>query len=161
MASKKQHYEKCNDEECGDECSCGHEHHEQSDPADERQTQREMLELNVMDVQLRQLEQQSIMAEQQIVEQQSLLFSLDEFKSAKKGQEMLFPFSREIFVRGKLESPELIVNVGSKHLVKKNIDEAKKLVDSQMKKLLEVNEEIRSQMEKVMRRINELESKLR
>jgi prefoldin alpha subunit len=137
---------------------CGHEH---SEPQDEKQAQRDMLELNVMDMQLRQLEQQSIMAEQQIIEQQSLILSLDEFKSAKKGQEMLFPFSREIFVKGRLESLDLLVNVGSKHLVKKNIDETKKLVEGQMKKLLEVNEMIRSQMEKIMRRINELEQKLR
>jgi hypothetical protein len=59
-----------------------------------QEKQRDMLELNLLDMQLRQLEQQSILAEQQIVEQQSLILSLDEFKSAKKGQEMLFPFSR-------------------------------------------------------------------
>jgi len=125
-----------------------------------KEEQREMLELNVLDMQLRQLEQQSLMIEQQIVEQQSLVLNLDELKKAKKGQSMLFPFSRDIFVEGKLESSDLIVNVGSKTLIKKSIDGAKEITEKQKQRLLEVNEEIRGEMQRILERIAELEKKL-
>ena len=127
---------------------------------DEKEEQREMLELNVLDMQLRQLEQQSLIIEQQIIEQQSLVLNLDDLKKAKKGQSMLFPFSKDIFVEGKLESSEVIVNIGSKTLARKSIDGAKEIAEKQKQRLLEVNEEIRGEMQRILERIAALEKKL-
>ena len=147
-----------------EKCSCGHDH-DKTVPAqrgheEDKQRQKEMLEFNILEMQLRQLEQQAMMAEQQIVEQQNLISSLDELKNVKKGRDILFPFSKDIFVKGKIESSDVLVNVGSKTLTRKSIDEAKKFVDNQMKRLLEANEEIRAEMEKIMRRIQMLEQRL-
>jgi len=145
--------------ESDEECS-GHNHHAHSEPAPSHQEQREMLELNILDMQLRQLEQQSLIIEQQIVEQQALVLNLDELKKAKKGQSMLFPFSKDIFVEGKLDSNEVIVNIGAKTFAKKSIDGAKVIVEKQKQRLLEVNEEIRGEMQRILERIAELEKKL-
>jgi prefoldin alpha subunit len=125
-----------------------------------KEEQREMLELNILDMQLRQLEQQSLMIEQQIIEQQALVLNLDELKKAKPGKTMLFPFSKDIFVEGKLESNEVIVNIGAKTFARKNIDGAKVIAEKQKQRLLEVNEEIRSEMQRILERISELEKKL-
>ena len=140
-----------------DECSCEECNHSH-EPAPQVKT--EMLELNVLDMQIRQLEQQAMLIEQQISEYQSLLSNLDELKKAKKGQSMLFPFSRDIFVEGKIEGSEVLVNIGSKTLVRKSIDEAKKLIERQKDKMLKVNEEIARETDKIMRKIMELEQKL-
>jgi len=130
------------------------------EPVEDRLSQNEMLELNILDMQLRQMEQQAVMIEQQILEQQSLLLNLEELKKAKKGQSMIFPFSREIFVEGKLESSDVLVNIGSKTIVRKSIDEAKKIIEKQKEKLVRINEEMHSQIENIFMRIAELEKRL-
>ena len=134
--------------------------HEHNEACNHNSLQNEMLELNLLDMQIRQLEQQAIMIEQQILEQQSLIHDLDELKKAKKGQSMLFPFSREIFAEGKIESSDVLVNVGSKTLVRKSIDEAKRIVEKQKERMLKTNEEIHREIERIMSRIMELEKKL-
>lgn len=138
-------------EEC-DECN-----HNTKD----MKAQREMLELNVLDMQIRQLEQQAMLVEQQIQEQSAIILDLEELKKAKKSQNALFPFSRDIFIEGKIENPDsLLVHIGSKVFAKKSIDEAKRIVDRQKQRLLAANEEIAGEIEKIMNRINELENKL-
>ena len=153
MKSKKQEDECSSCEEC--DGTCEHEH-----SVHPGEVKNEMLELNVLDMQIRQLEQQAMLVEQQITEYNSLLANLDDLKKAKKGQSMLFPFSRDIFVEGKIESNEVLVNVGSKTLVKKSIDEAKKIMEKQKNQMKNVNEEIRREIEKIFSRIVELERKL-
>jgi prefoldin alpha subunit len=122
--------------------------------------QSEMMELNVLDMYLRQLEQQAVLLEQQLLEQQTLLDNLDELKKAKKGQEILFPFSRDIFVEGKLESDKVLVNVGSKTIVRKNIDDAKKIVEKQKKEIENASEKMKEEMQKILLKIEELQKKV-
>jgi prefoldin alpha subunit len=123
--------------------------------------QKEIFEFNMLDMQLRQMEQQAIMLEQQILEFQTVIFNLDELKKAKKGQNVLFPMGRDIFAEGKMEnSDSLFINIGSKTIVKKNVDETKKIVEKQKETLIGACEEIKSDMEKVFSRILELEKRL-
>jgi len=155
MVKQKKQEDECSCEECDETCE-----HEHSGPEHANHKQNEMLELNLLDMQIRQLEQQAVMIEQQIIDQQNLIKDLEELKKAKKGQSLLFPFSREIFVEGKIESPDVLVNVGSKTLVKKSIDETKKLVEKQKGRLLKTNEELHREIQRIMTRIMELEKKL-
>lgn len=129
-------------------------------PENNEKKQREMLEMQVLEMQLRQFEQQAMMIEQQILEYQSIMLNLEELKMAKPGKTMLFPFSRDIFVEGKFEKSDVLVNVGSKTLIKQSIDEAKKLVEKQKNSLLNANEELHSEIEKVIARISELEKNI-
>ena len=137
-----------------EECECNESSHEH------KHADSEMLELNVLDMQLRQLEQQAMLVEQQIAEYQGTLSNLDELKKAKKGQAIIFPFSRDIFVEGRIEGTDLLVNVGSKTIVRKSMDETKKLVEKQKSRLVSVNGEIRQEIEKIMAKISEIEKKL-
>ncbi|MEM2956097.1 MAG: prefoldin subunit alpha [Candidatus Pacearchaeota archaeon] len=123
--------------------------------------EKEIIEFNFLDMQLRQLEQQAMLLEQQIVEQQKIILNLDELKKAKKGQNVLFPLSKDIFIEGKIENPEeVFVNIGSKTIAKKSIEEAKLIEENQIKKLIEINEEIKAEIEKILLRITKLEKKL-
>jgi len=127
----------------------------------EENRRKEMFELNMLDMQLRQLEQQAIMIEQQVLEFQTIIFNLDELKKAKKGQSLLFPMGKDIFVEGKIEnSDNLFVNIGSKTVAKKSVEETKKLMEKQKGKFLNAGEEIKNQMEKIYSRILELEKNL-
>lgn len=151
MAKIKKQEDECSEcEECDGTCEHSHA----------PEVKNEMLELNVLDMQIRQLEQQAMLVEQQIAEYNGLLANLDDLKKAKKGQSMLFPFSRDIFVEGKLDSNEVLVNVGSKTLVRKSIDDAKKIMEKQKNQMARANEDIRKEIERIFSRIIELERKL-
>ena len=114
----------------------------------------------MLDMQLRQMEQQAMMVEQQILEQQTTSHNLDELKKTKNGQNMLFPFSKDIFIEGKLEKNDVLVNIGSKTLVRKSIEDAKKIVVKQRDRLLDVSDEIKAKMSEIIARISELEKEL-
>jgi len=127
----------------------------------EKERQSKILELNMLDAQLKQLEQQAMMIEQQIFDQQSLITNLDELKKSKKGQEMLFQLSRNVFAEGNLKnSNEVLVNVGSNVIVKKNIEEAKKITERAKLKLVDLNEDIRKEMQNIIFTIVRLEKDL-
>ena len=145
-----------------DECSCKEcDSHGQNEKADEMSNQREMLELNVLEMQIRQLEQQAMLVEQQIQEMAAINQDLEELRKAKKGQTMLLPFSRDIFIEAKIENPDsLLVHIGSKIFSRKSINGAKALVEKQKHKFAKANEEIAGEIEKILARISEIEKKL-
>jgi len=127
----------------------GHEHSEK---------QNEMFELNMLDMQLRQLEQQALMLEQQTAELITINSSLDELKKAKKNQKVLFPVSRDIFAEGTLDnSNEVLVNIGSKTIARKSVDDAKKINEKQIEIFSEASENISREMQRIVMRIREIE----
>ncbi|NCN86374.1 prefoldin subunit alpha [archaeon] len=67
----------------------------------------------------------------------------------KTGEEIMAPIGRGIFVKAKLLSEELTVDVGGKNFITKSIDETKGLIEDQVKKLNTMKNEIESSLDKV------------
>jgi len=67
----------------------------------------------------------------------------------KKEEEIFAPIGRGIFVKAKIISEELLVDVGEKNFIKKSIPETKEIVEGQIKKLKEVQEQLVNQMKKI------------
>ncbi|MCK5624635.1 prefoldin subunit alpha [Candidatus Pacearchaeota archaeon] len=107
-----------------------------------------MQKLGMYEQQIMQLQQQLESVEQAIVEMNSLVIGLDELIGSKE-KEILAPIGRGIFVKTKLASEELTVDVGGKNLVKKSIPETKKLIEDQIVKLDEVKKELNSNLESI------------
>ena len=107
-----------------------------------------MLKLGMFEQQIQQLQQQLQAVEQGLVELTSLNFGLDELKGGK-GKDVLSPIGRGIFVKTKLVSEELTVDVGGKTFVKKSIPETKKVIEGQIKKLNEIKEDLDKNLEKI------------
>jgi len=114
----------------------------------EKSQQELMMKLSAFDQQLQHLNQQLQAVEEGIVEMNSLNFALDELKG-KKGKEILSPLGRGIFTKTKLISEDLIVDIGGKNFVKKSIPETKKIIEDQVKKLMEVKKDLESKVEKM------------
>ena len=115
----------------------------------ENEKQQElMLKLGMFEQQIQQLQQQLQAVEQGIVELTSLNFGLDELKNGE-GKEVLSPIGRGIFVKTKLVSEELTVDVGGKIFVKKSIPETKIVIEGQIKKLNEIKEDLDKNLEKI------------
>ena len=112
------------------------------------ENQEIMFKLQMFEQQIQQLQQQLQAIEQGIVEMNSLSFGLDELVG-KEGKEILAPIGRGIFVKSKLASEELTVDVGGGNFVKKTIPDTKKIIEEQIKKLEDVKKELNGNLEKV------------
>jgi len=115
---------------------------------DEKSQQEMMMKFQMFEQQIQQIQQQLQAVEQGIVEMNSLSAGLDALVG-KSGEEILAPIGRGIFTKTKLLSEELVVDVGGKNFVKKNIPETKKIIEEQIEKLEEVKQDLNQNMEQI------------
>lgn len=113
------------------------------------QNQQElMFKLSMFEQQIQQLQQQTQAVEQAIIEMNSLIFGLDDLKESKD-KEIFASIGKGIFVKAKILSEDLIVDVGGKKFVKKSIGNTQKMIDNQIQKLEEIKKELNDNLEKV------------
>lgn len=118
--------------------------------------QRKIMEINILENRLVQLEQQFNLIDQKVMEQQLLQMNLDELKKSKS-KEMLLPLGNNVFISGKVENPEIFVNVGARVIVKKDTEKAKEIIERQKMSLVELRDEIGRQIEESIQRISLIE----
>lgn len=112
--------------------------------------QKLMFKLSMFEQQINQLQQQLYVVEKTIGELDNLKDDLENL-SGSKDKEILASIGKGIFTRAKLVSEELLVDIGGKNFVRRSIDETRKIIGQQMKKL----EEVRIELEENLSRINE------
>jgi prefoldin alpha subunit len=137
------------------------ESREKSPEEKQKEMQGKIMEINMLENRLKQMEQSLNFVDQQIMEQQMIQMDLDELKKAKKGNEMLFPLGKNVFVKGKLENHEVLVNIGGNIVVKQDEDKAKEAVERQKLQLSGIRDEITREVEKIINRISIIEQSLR
>ena len=121
-----------------------------------QQEQQEMLfKLSMFEQQIQQLQQQLQAVEQGTTELSSLNLGIDEIKG-KKEKEIFALIGRGIFVKARLISEDLIVEIGEKKFVKKSVPETQKLIKSQIEKLEEVKKELNENLESVSKETKKL-----
>src|SRR6056297_392631 len=98
--------------------------------------------------QIKQLQQQLQSVEQAIKDLGNIDNGLSEL-IGKKDNEILAPIGRGIYVRAKLLSEELTVDIGNKNYVKKSIPDTKKIISEQTDKLEEVKQELNQNLEEI------------
>ena len=112
----------------------------------EEPNQELMMKMQMFEQQMRQMQEQMQAIEQGMNDLMTLDLGLEELKG-KTGKEIMAPIGRGIFAKAKLISEELIVDVGGQNLVKKSIDGTKEIINDQLKKLEQVREDVRGNME--------------
>ena len=114
-----------------------------------------MIKFSMFEQQIRQIQQQLEVIERNIVEMSSLNLGLEEFKGAE-GKEILSQVGKNIFVKTKLLSEDLIVDIGNGNLVKKDIGGTRKLIGEQTKKLEKIRDELNSALENINQEMTNL-----
>lgn len=102
----------------------------------------------VFEQQIMQIQEQLQLVEGGIIELKNLDKGLSEL-TGKVGEEIMAQIGRGIFVKAKLLSEELLVDVGEKKFVTKTIPETKTILTEQIEKLGEVKEELENQLEEI------------
>lgn len=122
---------------------------------------QQMIELQMLDLQLRQLEEKARMIEQQIYGHQLTEMCLDEIKG-RKNEEVMIPLGPGLFMAGKIENMDrIIIHLGSKILAKKKTEDAKKLLQKQRQKLMKEGDKISIEMQKILSEMSGLESRMK
>ena len=121
----------------------------------DQQQQEILFKLSMSEQHIRQLQQQLQAVEESMIELRSLDLGLDDIKDSA-GKDMLASLGRGIFVKAKLLSEDLIVDVGSKNLVKKRIPETKKIIKDQTEKLHEVKKELEERVDEINKELTKL-----
>ncbi|MEM3091042.1 MAG: prefoldin subunit alpha [Candidatus Pacearchaeota archaeon] len=103
------------------------------------------------------IQQQLRTIEEDLIDLNSLYFGLDELKNSRE-KEILAQIGRGIFIRSKILSEDLIVNVGGKSLVKKNILETKKIIKKQIENLEEIKKNLESELEEISSEVKKIVS---
>jgi prefoldin alpha subunit len=107
-----------------------------------------MIKFQAFEQQIQQIQQQLQAVEQGTMELNSLNLGLDELVGAT-GKEIMAPIGRGIFAKAKLLSEDLLVDVGEKNLVTKNIPDTKALIQGQIEKLGQVRVDLDRAMEDI------------
>jgi prefoldin alpha subunit len=111
--------------------------------------QQELIfKLGMFEQQIRQLQQQIQAVEQGITEMSLLHNGLGDLVGGE-GKEILAPIGRGIFVKSKVLSEKLSVDVGGGNVVQKTIPETQEIISRQIKKLEEVREDLENSLEKL------------
>ena len=132
----------------------------QTEKQDKNDANRSIMELQMLDQQLRQMEEQARMIEQQIYEHESMILSLEMIKG-KKGSDTMIPLGPGLFVRGKIEDTDKIfIHVGNKVIASKKVEEAVKIIEKRRDKIMEAADKISEQMQKVLMKMTAIESKM-
>ncbi|MEX0932596.1 MAG: prefoldin subunit alpha [Candidatus Pacearchaeota archaeon] len=111
------------------------------------QNQQEIIaKLSMIDQQMQSLHEQLKVLDKRMVDLDKLKLGLEDIRGSE-GKEVMSLLGSGIFVKTKLVSEDLIVDIGGKTLVKKNIEETQKMIEDQVKKLGESKKEIESHIE--------------
>ena len=113
----------------------------------EKETELAM-KFSMFEQQIQAIHQQMQAVEQAILELSSISQGLEEMKG-KKDQEILAQIGRGIFVKAKLLSEELVVDVGGKNFVEKDIPHTQTIIDDQLLKLKEIQEDLSGNLEQI------------
>lgn len=115
---------------------------------------------SLFEQQMQQIQQQMQMIQNGISELNELLKGIENLKG-KKDEEFLAHVGRGIFMKAKILSEDFIVDVGKKNFVKKNSEQTKEMIQKQMQRLNEMNNNLEDSIEginqEMMKLIQEVE----
>ena len=119
----------------------------------EQEQQELFYKFSMFEKQIRELQQQIEAIGNGIGELNSLNFGLDELVG-NTGKEIYAPLGKGIFVKAKLISEELNVDIGGGNLVKKSIPDTKALIEEQIGKLMQVKKELENNLQEMDKEIS-------
>lgn len=123
--------------------------------------QEKYIQFQIIAEQMKQVQQQLQLFDEQLIELSAVIQSLDDFKKLKKETGILVPVNNGIFAEGKIENiDELMVNVGSNVVVKKDVESTKAMLQQRSEELNRQREQIVIGLQALAQRARELEKEI-
>jgi prefoldin alpha subunit len=114
----------------------------------EEQMQKLYFEFQVLEQSIKQLEKQSAMLNDQLIELVTTMQSLEDIKNVKEGTEILIPLSNGIYAKAELkDNKSMVVNLGANITGTKTVDATKSLIGAQVEEIKKLQENIVRQLQ--------------
>ena len=114
----------------------------------EENIQKLYMEFQMLNNAIKQMEKQSQVLENQLMELVSTNQSLEEMKKIKTGTEILVPLSSGIYVKAELkENSNFIVNVGSSIALGKDLHSTKKIIEDQILEIRNMQKNLSAELQ--------------
>ncbi len=114
----------------------------------EEKLQKLYIEFQILDQQIKELEKQSTLLNNQLVELMVTNQNLEDIKNLKQKIEILTPLSSGIYAKAELkDSKNFIVNVGSNVALTQDVDSTKKLIENQIDEIKKLQENLVNQLQ--------------
>lgn len=118
---------------------------------DQEELQQKYIQLQLLDKQIKQVQQQLQTITNQLNELAYSIQSLNEFKKTKPGAEIYVPIVTGIFAKAELKEVKNVnINVGSNVAVTKSIEEARKILEDQLTELENVRIKLSNDAQKMV-----------
>jgi prefoldin alpha subunit len=125
---------------------------------EQKELQQMVIELNIMDARFKEMQQQIQLIDQQVTELQIMENNITEIGKIKKDSETLSQVGQGIFVKSSIkDTKEVFVDIGSKIVLKKSSEEAKKLIKKRIDQVMNVRTLVIQELNKMMLNIQFLE----
>lgn len=121
----------------------------------EEEQQEMFYKFSMFERQIREIQQQIEAVERGIVDLKSLNYGLDELVGSKD-KEIFAALGKGIFVKAKIISEELNVDIGSGNFIKKDIPQTKSLIEEQTLKLSQVKAELEDNLREIEKEITSM-----
>ena len=116
--------------------------------ATQKEQQELMFKLAMYEQQMKQLQEQFQAIDQAIADTSSLNNGLNELKEGKD-KEIFALIGKGIFAKAKITSNDLMVDIGARNFIKKNVGETQNIIKGQIQKLEQVKKELESKLEEL------------
>lgn len=149
-----------NKECCGGHEDCGCSHSDQ-DMEKQKLLQSKYMEYQVLEQQLKQIQEHMQKMEEQVGETVAVVQSLEELNGKEPGSEVLVPISNGIFFKAKKgDVDKFLVNVGSGIVVEKDFKSTKELIDARAIEIEKYREQLSGEMVKIIEKYQKIEKEL-
>jgi len=114
---------------------------------DKKKLQEKYVELQLLSMQIKQVEEQLNVLDQKTLELINLRDSLQNLQKIKVNTKSLVPIGLGVFVPGTVDATKgVLVNVGAGVVVKKTTDEAQEIISTQLRQLEDVTLELNNNL---------------
>lgn len=132
------------------------------DGNEQKEFEQKAYRFSALDSRLHELEQGLALIERQINELQSSQIALDDLAKAKSSTEILAPLGPGTFVNASLgNTKEVLIDMGANVLCKKNISEAKHIMQQRIDKALLVHKNLANELQRIVQEMTIMEEELR
>lgn len=120
--------------------------------------QNKYIQMQMIDQQIKQVQQYLQTFDQQLVEIRNVIASLKDLEKLKKGDQILAPLASGIFVKAKLEeNKEVRVNVGSGTVVTQSISQAVEMLQGQEAEITQYRSDTMAKFDELVKKAEELQ----
>lgn len=128
---------------------------------DKKKLQEKYVELQIISMQIKQLEEQLSVIDQKSAELENLRMALHKLHEIKPGTKSLVPIGSGVFASGTIEkTDEVLLNVGSGVIVSKTTHEAEESITKQLEQLEDIVLELSQNLKEYAAKAQDVEAEI-